>query len=88
MAFAASGLQRLAGAGSGGQLFMYKTADAVATVTASGYFNSVTAQLRQHDAIIVIGSTGGTPTVDLIFVTSASAAATVTTSSTEGVTAT
>jgi uncharacterized phosphosugar-binding protein len=86
MALDATKLFRVAGADP--SLWIYKTADAVATVTASGYFNALTTQLKQHDVIIVVGSTGGTATVDVTCVTSATGAATVTTTALEGVTAT
>lgn len=86
MALTASTLFKVAGANPG--LHIYKTADTIATVTASGYFNNVTDNLRQYDVIIVVSETGGTPKIDNIFVTSADGATTVTTSATEGVTAT
>lgn len=86
MPLTASSLFRVAGADP--SLWIYKTADAIATVTGSGYFTALTDQLKQHDVIIVVANTGATPTVDVIFVTSATGAATVTTSATEGVTAT
>lgn len=67
------------------QLFIYNAgADTVATVTGSGYFNAVTEQLRNNDVIHVIA--GGGTTIDTVIVTSATGAATVTTSATEGVT--
>lgn len=87
MAYDDTKMQAVAGAGLS-RIFTYQTADAIATVTASGYFNSKFAELKQFDIIHVIGSTGSTPTIDTVFVTSATAAATVTTSATEGVTAT
>lgn len=77
MALIASDLVKVAGAVR--QLWIYQTADAIATVIASGYFNGATENLRQFDTILVVGSTGGTATVDLIVVTSATGAATVTT---------
>lgn len=86
MALTASSLFRVAGADP--SLWIYKSADAIGTVTGSGYFSALTDQLKQHDVIIVVASTGGTPTVDVVIVTSATGAATVTTSATEGVTAT
>ena len=66
-------------AGGARQIFYYSTADAIATVIASGYFNSATDNLRQFDIIIVVSSTGGIPAVDVLVVTSATGAATVTT---------
>jgi hypothetical protein len=65
--------------GAAGQLHSYVTADAIATVIASGYFNDMTNQIEQNDMILVVASTGGTRTVDLLVVSSASRAATVTT---------
>lgn len=78
-------------AGVDPQLHIYRTTDAIGGaggVTSSGYFNALTDQLRRHDIILVVASTGGTPTVDVVCVTSATGAATVTTTATEGVTAT
>ena len=39
----------------------------------------MTADLKQFDVIIAVGTTGGTATVDVLFVSSATAATTVTT---------
>ena len=77
MAFAAADLHKVGGGVK--SLYMYESADAVATIVASGYFNSATNSLKQDDVIIAVGSTGGTRTVDVLVVTSASGAATVTT---------
>lgn len=84
MALTAATLFKIAGANPG--LHIYKTADAIGTVTGSGYFNAVTDNLRQYDAIIVISGIGGTVNIDLVTVTSADGAATVTTTAVEGVT--
>ena len=78
MALTATALKKIGGAGDS-NLFMYQSSDALATVVASGYFNSVTNELKQFDVIIVVCSTGGTATVDVIIVSSATGAATVTT---------
>lgn len=86
MALNAANLFKVAGAAPG--LWMYQTTDTIATVNGSGYFNTVTDNLKQFDVIIVVSETGGTPKIDNSFVTSATGATTVTTSSTEGVTAT
>jgi DNA-binding MurR/RpiR family transcriptional regulator len=77
MAFAAADLHKVGGGVK--SLYMYESADAVATIAGSGYFNSATNSLKQDDVIIAVGSTGGTRTVDVLVVTSASGAATVTT---------
>lgn len=78
MAYADADLIMVFG-GAAQQRHMYKTADAIATVVASGYFNNGTTRLRQFDVIDVVSSTGGTPAVDVLTVTSATGAATVTT---------
>ena len=50
MALTAANLQKVAGADQ--QLWLYNTADAIATVVASGYFNAVTDNLKQNDVMI------------------------------------
>ena len=61
------------------QIHHYDSADAIATVVASGYFSAITNRLKQFDVIIAVTSTGGTAAVDVLVVTSATGAATVTT---------
>lgn len=85
MPFTPATLIKLAGAEPA--LHIYSNADAIATIVASGYFNTVTDNLKQNDVILCVGSTGGTRTIDVICVTSATGAATVTTTALEGVTA-
>lgn len=68
-------LYKIAGAEPG--IWIYETADAVATVVASGYFNNATNELKQGDIILAI--TGGNAALRLLFVNSATGAATVTT---------
>ncbi len=87
MAYDDTKMQAAAGAGLS-RIFTYQTADTIATVIASGYFNAKFAELKQWDIILVVSETGGTPKVDTVIVTSATGAATVTTSATEGSTAT
>jgi hypothetical protein len=77
MALVASDLVKVAGAAR--QIWHYASADAVGTIAGSGYFNDVSTNLRQNDIILVVGSTGGSATVDALVVTSATGAATVTT---------
>jgi len=77
MAYSASNLKKIAGGATG--IFYYDSADAIGTIVASGYFNSATNELKQNDVIIAVGSTGGTRTVDMLVVSSATGAATVTT---------
>lgn len=75
---------------SGGiqKLFSYKTDDAIATVTGSGYFSAEAPVLDKGDIIIVASDMAGTPKVDVVMVTSARGVVPVTTTATEGVTAT
>ena len=78
MALDTTNLKKVAGAGDQ-NLFIYKSTDAPATIAGSGYFDSVTSNLKQFDIILAVGTTGGTATGDLLFVTSATGATTVTT---------
>ena len=78
MALTSNALKKIAGSGDQ-NLFVYQSADAVATIAGSGYFNDVTNDLKQFDVILAVGATGGTATVDMLIVTSATGAATVTT---------
>ena len=52
MAYASSGLTRVGG-DSNGSLWMYTSADAIATVNTAGYFNSAANMLAVRDLIIV-----------------------------------
>ena len=63
MAYDAAGLHRIGGA-SGAALWMYRTADAIATVNTSGYFNSAADVLKVGDLIYVYDS--NTPTASLV----------------------
>ena len=76
MAYSATALLKVAGGARG--IFYYSSTDALSTIVASGYFNDATNELKEHDIIFVVGSTGGTETVDMVVVTSATGASTVT----------
>jgi hypothetical protein len=65
-------------AGANPQIHIYKTPDTIANMTGANYFNGAKDELRQHDIIIAVGSTGGTPTVDVLVVTSADGVSPVT----------
>ena len=52
MAYSASGLARIGG-DSNGSLWMYTSADAIATVNTSGYFNSAANMLAVRNLVIV-----------------------------------
>lgn len=77
MALDATNLKKIAGAGNQ-NLFVYQSTDAVGTIAGSGYFNNVTDDLKQFDVILAVGATGGTATVDVLIVSSATGATTVT----------
>jgi len=77
MAFSRSGLSKVTGGAR--QIHWYASTDAILTISGSGYFNDATNDLKQFDIILAVGSTGGTATVDVLVVTSATGAATVTT---------
>mgnify|MGYP001178807134 FL=1 len=78
MALDKTNFKKVGGAGDQ-NLWLYHSTDAVGTVAGSGYFNDMTNGIQQDDIILVVGATGGTRTVDMLVVTSASGAATVTT---------
>ena len=59
-------------------IWAYKSADAIGTITASGYFNAYTNDIRQGDQILISSGIGGTVQRDSAVVTSADNAATVT----------
>ena len=67
MAYAASGLARIGG-DSNGSLWMYTSADAIATVNSEGYFNSAANMLAVRDLIIVCDT--NTPTTNFVNVLS------------------
>jgi hypothetical protein len=62
MAYNAANLTRLAG-GSGVNLWHYTSADAIATVKASGYFNDSANMLKARDIIICVDT--NTPTTHI-----------------------
>lgn len=85
MAFVRKNLERLAGGIR--KLYVYDAgADAIGAVTAADYFGAVRDELDAKDVIVVLGA--NLTTIDLVFVTSARGAASVTTLGTEGITAT
>lgn len=62
MAYNAANLTRLAG-GSGVNLWHYTSADAIATVKASGYFNDSANMIKARDIIICVDT--NTPTTHI-----------------------
>lgn len=67
MAYAASGLARIGG-DSNGSLWMYTSADAIATVNSAGYFNGAANMLAVRDLIIVCDTNA--PTTNFVNVLS------------------
>ena len=71
MAFARSGLARVSGANTdAGSMWMYSTADAIATVIAADYFLDAINEINLNDLIVVTSSTGGTPAMTFTYVNS------------------
>jgi hypothetical protein len=62
MAFAASGLGVVAASkkGNAPSIYTYQTADTIADVNTSGYFNDISDTLAVGDLIYCVTSTGGT----------------------------
>ena len=77
MALSSSELKKVGSASPA--IWYYKSADAVGTITTSGYFNDVTTNLKQFDIILVVSATGGTAAVDVLTVSSTTGNTTVTT---------
>jgi hypothetical protein len=67
MAYNAANLTRLAGA-SNGSLWFYTSADAIAAVNTSGYFNDAANMLAVRDVIICVDT--NTPTTHFVNVLS------------------
>lgn len=78
MALTTSKLSRI-GYANGQGLHIYRTDDTLATVVASGYFNSVTNNLMKGDVILVVANEASAAGAVPVVVTSASKATTVTT---------
>ena len=69
MAFTRSSLARVSGANSNaGSMWMYATADAIATVIAADYFLEAITEIKLNDLIVVTSSTGGTPAMTFTYV--------------------
>jgi hypothetical protein len=70
MAYSSTGLNLVAGskAGNAPQIWAYQSADAIATVNTSGYFDSVASLLKVGDLMYVYDT--ATPTASLVVVLS------------------
>lgn len=68
MAFARSGLARVSGANSdAGSMWMYSSADAIATIIAADYFLEAINEINVNDVIFVASSTEGTPAITITY---------------------
>ena len=79
MAYATDNPLRKIAEGGINSVWLYVDGDAVGTIAGSGYFDSVYENLKENDVILCVGAAGGTETVDVLVVTSATGATTVTT---------
>lgn len=72
MAFSSTGFTTVAAskAGNAPAVYAYKTADAIADVNTSGYFNSLSSVLSVGDLIYCVTSTGSTAVATLVYVLS------------------
>jgi hypothetical protein len=72
MAYAADGFTAYSASkrGNAPSMYAYKTADAIADVNTSGYFNSLSSLLEVGDVIHCVTSTGTTAVVTLVYVVS------------------
>lgn len=71
MAYSSTGLNAAGGqskAGNAPQIWTYTSADAIATVNTSGYFDGASSLLKVGDIIFVYDS--ATPTMSIVFVLS------------------
>ena len=68
MAFSMSGLSQVGPGGTSPRLWIYSSADAIATVNTEGYFNNASSVLSVRDVIIVCDT--NTPTTNLVSVLS------------------
>lgn len=72
MAYSSTGFATIGAskAGNAPSLYAYSTADTIADVNTSGYFNALANTLSVGDVIIARTSTGGTQALTLVFVAS------------------
>jgi hypothetical protein len=72
MAFIADGFNThgASKAGNAPSVHTYSTADAIADVNTTGYFNAIASILRVGDVIFCYTSSGGTPAMSIVWVNS------------------
>ncbi len=80
MAYAlANPVKKVSQMGDSNNLWYYTDGDATSAIVGSGYFNLSFEGFSQNDMILVCATNGGTAESDLLIVSSASGATTVTT---------
>tara|TARA_R110002072_G_scaffold239465_1_gene397431 strand:+ start:148 stop:402 length:255 start_codon:yes stop_codon:yes gene_type:complete len=80
MAYAlANPVKKVSQMGDSNNLWYYTDGDATSAIVGSGYFNLSAENFSKNDMILVCATNAGTAESDLLIVTSASGAATVTT---------
>lgn len=79
MAYASDNPLRKIAEGGINSVWLYVDGDAVGTIAGSGYFDTEYLNVKENDVILCVGAAGGTETVDVLVVTSATGATTVTT---------
>ncbi len=67
MAFDRAGLYQVGPGGNSPRLWMYSTADTIATVNTADYFLAAINEISLNDTLIVVSSTGGTPVVTITY---------------------
>jgi len=72
-------LSKVAQMGAVNSLWYYTDGDATSAIVGSGYFNLAFAEVKKGDMILVCATNAGTAESDVLIVSSASGAATVTT---------
>ena len=77
MAYDATNLFKVGGANPG--LWIYHSTDAISTIVGTNYYGDSTNSLKQNDVVLAVGATGGTRTIDVLVISSATGAASVTT---------
>jgi hypothetical protein len=72
-----SPVKKIAEAG-GNSVFFYISADVITDIDDSGYFDTDFANFKNGDVILTVSGVGGTQAIDVLTISSATAATTVT----------
>lgn len=78
MAFSRAGLSRIGGGNTAAPtLWTYSSDDALAVIEGASYFDNASKEFNPFDVIICMNNVDGTPTIDIEFVLTISAAGVV-----------